>query len=119
MRFSYGQILTLCTVAMFTLPASIASADQISGRELLASCTGAKGTEAKYYCDGYITAAIETHAVWALWGRMERVFCFPKGDKFDHAFLAVIEYLQNHPAELDYEASSLVLNSLNQSYPCE
>ena len=96
-----------------------ANAEQISGRELLAFCNGNSGTESKRYCDGYITAAIETHATWALWGRLERVFCFPKGDKFDHAFVAVVEYLQAHPKELDYEASSLVLNSLNQAFPCE
>ena len=103
-------LLTICTTA---------SADQISGRELLAFCNGSDGSEGKRYCDGYITAAIETHATWALWNRLERVFCFPKGDKFDHAFGAVVEYLKIHPQELDYEASSLVLNSLNLTFPCE
>ncbi len=97
----------------------MASADQISGRELLAFCDGSDGSESKRYCDGYITAAIETHATWALWNRLERVFCFPKGDKFNHAFGAVVEYLKTHSQELDYEASSLVLNSLNQAFPCE
>ena len=96
-----------------------AATEQISGRELLASCDGSKGTESKQYCDGYISAAIETHATWALWDRLERVFCFPKGDKFDHAYGAVVEYLQSHPQELNYEASSLVLNSLNKAFPCE
>ena len=28
-------------------------------------------------------------------------------------------YLQAHPDQLDYEASSLVLNSLNKAFPCE
>jgi hypothetical protein len=106
--------------AMILLTASVAAiADQISGRELLAFCDGSGGAESKRYCDGYISASIETHAAWALWGRMERVFCFPKGDKFDHAFGAVVQYLHAHPQELDYEASSLVLNSLNEAFPCE
>ena len=106
--------------ALVLLTCSFASsADQISGRELLASCDGTNGTDAKKYCDGYIAAAIETHATWALWNRLERVFCFPKGDKFDHAFVAVVAYLQAHQPELNYEASSLVLNALNKAFPCE
>jgi len=94
-------------------------ADQISGRELLAFCTGAEGDAQRRYCDGYISAALETHATWALWGRLERVFCFPKGNKFDFALGAVVAYLETHPQELDFEASSLVLNALNRAHPCE
>lgn len=108
------------TIACLVLLIATANvqADQISGRELLSFCNGSAGADAKRYCDGYIAAAIETHAAWALWGRLERVFCFPKGDKFDHAFGAVVDYLQRNPQELDFEASSLVLNSLNRSFPC-
>lgn len=104
---------------MIVLTTSGVSAEQISGRELLAFCDGSEGADGKKYCDGYIAAAIETHATWALWDRLEPVFCFPEGDKFDHAFGTVIEYLQDQTLELDYEASSLVLNSLNKAYPCE
>ena len=107
-----------CAVILLAICTTV-SADQISGRELLAFCDGSDGSESKRYCDGYISAAIETHATWALWNRLERVFCFPKGDKFNHAFGAVVEYLKTHSQELDYEASSLVLNSLNQAFPCE
>tara|TARA_R110002073_G_scaffold61281_1_gene154055 strand:+ start:772 stop:1125 length:354 start_codon:yes stop_codon:yes gene_type:complete len=97
----------------------VQAADQISGRELLESCNGSNGENGKHYCDGYILAAVETHATWALWGRLERVICFPKGDKFDHAFGAVMAYLDSHPNELDFEASSIVLNALNRAFPCE
>ncbi len=107
------------TLALLCACAGPVLADQISGRELLESCTGAKGENGKHYCDGYILAAVETHATWALWGRLERVICFPKGDKFDHAFGAVMAYLESHPGELDYEASSIVLNALNRAFPCE
>lgn len=96
-----------------------ANAEQISGRELLAFCVGSDGDGGKRYCDGYIAAAIETHATWALWDRLEPVFCFPEGDKFDYALGAAVEYLQEHTLELDYEASSLVLSSLNKAYPCQ
>jgi hypothetical protein len=113
------KIRTIISGATLLVASTLASGEQISGRELLAFCNGSGGTDAKKYCDGYITAAIETHATWALWDRLEPVFCFPEGDKFDHAFGAVIEYLQTHSQELDYEASSLVLNSLNRAFPCE
>jgi Rap1a immunity proteins len=107
-------------IAVILLTAgTTASAEQISGRQLLAFCNGSDGAEGKRYCDGYITAAIETHATWALWNRLKPVFCFPEGDKFDHAFGVIIPYLQNHPGELNFEASSLVLNSLNEAFPCE
>ena len=108
----------LLVAAILFMASVSAHAEQISGRELLAFCVEHEPGEAKGYCDGYITAAIETHATWALWDRLERVFCFPKGDKFTHAYGAVIEYLKAHPQELDYEASSLVLNSLNLAFPC-
>lgn len=98
---------------------TIVNADQISGRELLAACTNSSDAAASKYCEGYITAAVETHATWALWKQMNRVFCFPEGDKFAHAFGPVVEYLKTHPQELDYEASSLVLTSLNITFPCE
>ena len=113
------KILTIIKATILLSVSVSTSAEQISGRELLEFCDGSGETASKRYCDGYITAAIETHATWALWNRLERVFCFPKGDKFDHAFSTVVEYLQSHPTELDYEASSLVLNSLNQAFPCE
>jgi hypothetical protein len=95
------------------------SANQISGRELLAACDDSKGPEAKQYCVGYITAAIETHATWALWRQLQRVFCFPEGDKFEHAFGGVVEYLRGHPEHLDLEASSLVLTAINERFACE
>ena len=98
--------------------ACAAHGDQISGRELLRFCESASDSRDKAYCDGYISAAIETHATWALWNQLNRVFCFPKGDKFQHAFDTVLHYLKTHPQELDYEASSLVLNSLNKAHPC-
>jgi len=113
------NIPKIISAAVLLATSTLVSGEQISGRELLAFCNGSGGTDAKRYCDGYISAAIETHATWALWDRLEPVFCFPEGDKFDHAFGAVIEYLQTHTLELDYEASSLVLNSLNKSFPCE
>ncbi len=106
-------------LALLCATAGPAHADQISGRELLESCNGSKGSAERRYCDGYILAAVETHATWALWGRLERVICFPKGDKFDHAFGAIMAYLESHPNELDYEASSIVLNALNRAFPCE
>lgn len=113
-----NKLKILYATGLLLVTANIA-ADQISGRELLAFCEGSSGPESKQYCNGYISAAIETHAVWALWGRMERVFCFPKGDKFEHAYAAVVTYLRAHPQERDYEASSLVLNSLNKAFPCQ
>lgn len=113
------QILNLLAAAILLAASVSTQAEQISGRELLAFCVEREPKESKGYCDGYITAAIETHATWALWNRLQRVFCFPKGDKFTHAYGAVIEYLKTHPQELDYEASSLVLNSLNLAFPCE
>ncbi len=113
------QNLTLLAAVILFVASFSTQAEQISGRELLAFCVEPESSDAKAYCDGYITAAIETHATWALWDRLQRVFCFPKGDKFTHAYGAVVEYLKAHPQELDYEASSLVLNSLNQAFPCE
>ena len=104
---------------MLLLACSYVNADQISGRELLAACADKKGPDAKHYCVGYITAAIETHATWALWRRLDRVFCFPEGDKFEHAFGAVVAYLRAHHEQLDFEASSLVLTSLNEAFACE
>lgn len=106
------------SVAALLLASLAANGEQISGRELLAFCADSAGSPARRYCNGYITAAVETHATWALWGRLEPVFCFPKGDKFGHAFGAVVAYLKAHPNELNYEASSLVLNSLNKAFPC-
>jgi len=113
-----NRILALILFAAACIGSHV-HANQISGRELLAFCTGSAGPESKAYCNGYITAAVETHATWSLWNRMERVFCFPKGDKFAYAFEVVVAYLKSHPEELDFEASSLVLNSLNQAFPCE
>ena len=113
------QIFTLLFVAILFATSCSARAEQISGRELLAYCADGEPRTHKTYCDGYITAAIETHATWALWNRLQRVFCFPKGDKFTHAYGTVIAYLNTHPKELDFEASSLVLNALNQAFPCD
>ncbi|MFT4561227.1 MAG: hypothetical protein ACI9BW_000967 [Gammaproteobacteria bacterium] len=109
----------ISSTALMLLISIGAHAEQISGRELLAACNDSKGPAAKQYCVGYITAAIETHATWALWRRLERVFCFPEGDKFEHAFGGVVEYLRAHPEQLDFEASSLVLTSINERFACE
>ena len=118
-RSTFKKSLSTISVIIFCINVTSAHADQISGRELLAACTNSGDLAAKRYCEGYITAAVETHATWALWKQMNRVFCFPEGDKFTHAFGAVLPYLQSHPEELDYEASSLVLTSLNIAYACE
>ena len=118
-RSTITKCLTTIAAIVVCTKITNVNADQISGRELLAACTQGTDSAASQYCKGYITAAVETHATWALWKQMNRVFCFPEGDKFTHALGPVLTYLKSHPEELDYEASSLVLTSLNIAFPCE
>ena len=103
-----ARLVAMATaVALVCLPAA-ARAD-VDGNELWRLCTS-KGTRANGLCYGYVTAIAEVaRESDGLYGH--------------HAWRQTVEvvkrYLEQHPEQRHYGASSLVAEALAEAFPCK
>lgn len=106
---------------------SPASADKTytDGNELLCACTELiKVLDSQIELDsfkagkcwGYISAS--THIYQVMNHGPSRVVCLPEGVEVSHILNIVIEYLKEHPKELDHPAFFLISTALSQRFPC-
>ena len=101
-------------VALVCLPAA-ARAD-VDGNELWRLCTS-KGTRANGLCYGYVTAIAEVaRESDGLYGHRA---CLPEHTTRRQTVEVVKRYLEQHPEQRHYGASSLVAEALAGAFPCK
>lgn len=121
-HFSFRRAITgIAALALATWPA-IASAETspillFDGYALEEACADG----AVYYtygkCAGYIIAA---HDAYVLWRGIDAEVCFSldNGITTDALIAPVVGYLENHSRQLFEPASTLVVSSLKNAFPC-
>jgi hypothetical protein len=98
------------------LSISPASAD-IIGIDLKDTCAGPKGSTKFTYCMGYIAGTLDSFRGLAKTSPL-KFFCEPKGVTGEQIMLMTVKYLDQHPEDLHYGASSLILNMMVSTFPC-
>ena len=107
-------VATATAVALVCLPAA-ARAD-VDGNELWRLCTS-KGTRANGLCYGYVTAIAEVaRGSDGLYGHHA---CLPEHTTRRQTVEIVKRYLEQHPEQRHYGASSLVAEALAGAFPCK
>ena len=71
-----------------------------------------------HLCLGFIVGIHNSHDAFTQWGDMEKEFCTHKDVDVNQLVLVAVKYLESHPEDLHYAASSLVINALKEAFPC-
>ena len=80
-----------------------------TGNKLKADCDKSDGSFSASYCFGYIIGAADANA---------SSICTPSRVTKGQVFDIVKKYLNDNPAQLHKDADVLVLNALQQAFPC-
>jgi len=107
-------ILALCWVAA----SGNAWGDGLIGSDILKYCTTDGDGFDRAICFGYVTGVIAATEVWEHWKNLDSGICIPQNSSPEQLRIAVAKYLKQHPQDLHFEASALVLTALFQAFPC-
>ena len=103
MRFIAALIISVFSVA------SYAQGQFESGNKLKKECDAADSIFSRGYCAGYVIGVADSRAM---------AICAPSGVTIGQSVSIVRKYLNDNPALLHIDADVLVLNSLQQAFPC-
>jgi len=109
--------LRYLAAALLFMPALGISGDAttfIAGDELQHDCEKKADS-----CAGYIAGVVDTIATLSDWGVIaEKPFCLPNHATLYQLSRVMVKYFNEHPEELHLTASSLVLTTLPEAFPC-
>ena len=116
--------ITLLLVVTSMFMASPAMAEGfINGRELLGHCVQAqdKVKTANHdagRCFGFISGVTDLYDILISEAIVKPTYCPPHNVSLIQMINVVVEYLQKHPEDLHYSASSLVMGAYVEAFPC-
>ncbi len=95
----------------------------ISGSQLLDYCLQARDKERTASheagrCFGFISGVTDLHDILISEGIVKPSYCPPGNVSLIRMVNVVVEYLQQHPEDLHYSASSLVMAAYADAFPC-
>jgi len=70
-------------------------------------------------CYGFVIGIQSAHQNFIVSGEMSPLWCSPHNVGTSQLIRVVTKYLQEHPEDLHFWASSMVLNALKLAFPCE
>lgn len=96
-------------------PAPPKAPHYLTARELLERCTAwSSGAD---YCFGYVTSVYDTVRAYEAWLRLNEM-CVPPGTTPGELVKRVVDHLRASPQDLDGQAASVVVVSLQRAYRC-
>jgi hypothetical protein len=104
--------------ALLLLLPLAASANFLDGDELIARCTSAR-PDSVNTCLGYLTGIADSDSGAPAWRMQKSLFCIPQGVTVVQLRRTLLDYLQRHPEERDFNAAMLVGNAFIESFPCD
>jgi len=111
---------------IFSLLASPALADSKNGRKLLNECsyviTTVINTSEKLFmydkCLTYIQGVNDAHNTFVNYKELGPSYCLPYDVNYGQLGKIIFTYLNEHPENINQAASTLVLEALKESFPC-
>jgi len=117
-----GVLIALATLA------SVSTDAKADGNSLLAACNGvirsvddgAKRDELSFgFCMGLMQGVVGTLRGVQIARPETKLVCLPDGQVSNgQAARIVVQYLKNHPAELQLDETILTVRALREVYPC-
>lgn len=115
---SIGAALLL----LFAVHPAQADTSYVNGNALLERCLPDAGNPSEMIlrgnCLGYVAAAVDTWEIAQSANLMDRYYCMPDRVSVDQLRAIAIKYIIENPSERHNIASSLILKSLIQAFPC-
>jgi Rap1a immunity proteins len=106
-------LATLLTIAQQ------ATADELTGANLYASCiTAQPGSNGDFFCNVYISGFTKGVALQGMLAGLGNPICFPPDGTPLQARLIIQRYLQAHPENLHLSAGALAAQALVEAFPC-
>lgn len=106
----------IALIIILALQTAVQPATAIDGNRLHEDCAAPDELYARGSALGYILGVYE-HA--ALHPQSEVKFCTPSGATQGKVRDTVCEWLVNHPDKRDRQAADLVVEALNEAWPCK
>jgi hypothetical protein len=96
-----------------------ANAKFYKGEHILKLCESAATWE-NGFCSMYLHGVQDTYGMFNAWKQLDReYFCIPDGVTFEQLRKVFIKYANEHPDNLHWAASIMVLGAFNEAFPCE
>ena len=114
-----GFAVVAATTAWILLGAAAPAEAQsgVSGQELKKICSSEISADLGL-CHGFFRGLSDTHSIYAAMQKGLGLYCLPAGatqEQFEHVAL---NWMDEHPDELERPAALLVLQALNDRFPC-
>jgi len=107
----------MIALALALLGTGNAGAAFLDGRQLLEYCTGG-GKQGAKVCEGYVAGVVDSRLELHDREMLEKKFCLPVNVDLGQVVQVVVNYLFDHPDELEYTANSTVYVALQGAFPC-
>jgi hypothetical protein len=88
------------------------------GSDLLKHCTSESTFEIGI-CGGYLTGTADTLETVEVWTEPMGEACIPSNATISQLIKVVVKHMQEHPENLHFTATSLVLTGLREAFPCD
>jgi hypothetical protein len=90
-----------------------------TGNQLKEYCSAPKGSPAWSVCYGYISGAVDAFGALAGLHLVDPMICTPPTVTVGQVFAVAQKYLDEHPDQLHFDASSILLEAVGKAFPCK
>jgi hypothetical protein len=128
------RVLYLAVLTIFLLSISTQALAELDGNELLGYCNSVIKQEngdtlsttelvLAAHCTGYVSGFIDSHAIDSYLfeknTQKKLLYCLPPNSKIIQFVRVIVKYLNEHPEKLHNGARMLVMEALNEAFPCK
>ena len=108
-RFLMGALLLSCAGVQ---------ADIFDGKELMARC-GSQRIDEVNTCVGYLAGIADSDRAAPAWRSTKSLFCIPQGVTTGQLRKVLLDYVEQHPEQMEFNAAILVGNAFIEAFPCD
>ena len=108
-RFLMGALLLSCAGVQ---------ADIFDGKELMARC-GSQRLDEVNTCVGYLAGIADSDRAAPAWRSTKSLFCIPQGVTTGQLRKVLLDYVEQHPEQMEFNAAILVGNAFIEAFPCD
>src|SRR5262245_32872317 len=107
-----GWLAAIALLATMVLPRDAAARQVYQGGDLVKNCNTAE------ICDAFLSGLFDARGALITWTGAKHAICPPRPLTTAEVWPTVSAYLQQHPDQLPFYASSIAMNAVQQTYRC-
>lgn len=123
---SMREFMRSCSLLFVVFACSCASAQLLTGDELLKQCSAQEGSADWVRCEGFVHGVARGVTILSIalyQARRDRedyplLFCIDKSVPPKKLIVIAVDYLRSHPDDRHYDAASELLLAFREAFPC-